>query len=260
MKNKISTLGVKKIILILIFGFFLFWWNVFAWWEVNNSTYITSGWVKKTLTTEQQNDAKAQSAAERGGLADSYTEKVIDNTKVYENNKTWEEKLSIPDWSINSELNTKVDTPLTDSYTKSQLDWISTDWDLEDYTSRQLKRGETSWWETNQSSSEWIQVNVTEKIPGANCDWSDWDYTCTVKPGFKTVMWLMWWIIKYFTYLAALGWVLFIVINWIMLSMWGMWWWSKDEIKKKITMTIWWLILLLLSGLILNAIAPWIYK
>lgn len=151
MLNKISILGVKKIILILVFGFILFWWNVFA-----------------------------------------------------------------------------DDSSTTD-------------------------------WTSSSSSSEWIQVHVSEDIPWAWCVWSPWDYTCTVKPGFKTVMQLMWWIIKYFTYLAALGWVLFIVINWLMLSMWSMGW-NKDEIKKKITMTIGGLILLLLSGLILNAIAPWIYK
>lgn len=112
----------------------------------------------------------------------------------------------------------------------------------------------TSWW-------NWIEVKVTEKIPWASCTpgtWP-WPYTCTVKPGFGTVMQLMGWIIKYFTFLASLGWVLFIVINWVMLSMWGMWW-NKDEIKKRITMTIGWLILLLLSGLILHSIAPWIYQ
>jgi hypothetical protein len=114
---------------------------------------------------------------------------------------------------------------------------------------------------TSSSTSgwNWIEVKVTEKIPWAECDWAPGAYTCTVKPGFGTVMELMWWIIKYFTFLASLGWVLFIVINWIMLSMWGMWW-NKDEIKKRITMTIWWLILLLLSGLILHSIAPWIYQ
>jgi hypothetical protein len=109
-----------------------------------------------------------------------------------------------------------------------------------------------TWW-------NWIEVKVTEKIPWAECDWAPGAYTCTVKPGFGTVMELMWWIIKYFTFLASLGWVLFIVINWVMLSMWGMWW-NKDEIKNRITMTIWWLILLLLSGLILHSIAPWIYQ
>ena len=112
---------------------------------------------------------------------------------------------------------------------------------------------------TMTSSWNWIEVKVTEDIPWAGCTWTDWDYTCTVKPWFGTVMQLMWWIIKYFTFLASLGWVLFIVINWIMLSM-GSFGWSKDEIKKRITMTIGWLILLLLSVLILHSIAPWIYR
>ncbi len=115
------------------------------------------------------------------------------------------------------------------------------------------------WTSSSTSGWNWIEVKVTEKIPWADCEWSAGEYTCTVKPGFGTVMQLMWGIIKYFTFLASLGWVLFIVINWVMLSMWGMWW-NKDEIKKRITMTIWWLILLLLSGLILHSIAPWIYN
>lgn len=251
MLNKISILGVKKIILILVFGFILFWWNVFA-----ETTYEVNDW--KSWLWSANNDSeyqkfRAEQISEANKQSNNYTEKDVDgNTLDYNSegvlikwtdsewNVFYENKI---DWNTNWELNTKVDTSLTDSYTKWQLDWISTN-----------KSDSTS-----SSSSEWIQVHVTEKIPGADCDWSDWDYTCTVQPGFKTVMQLMWWIIKYFTYLSALWWVLFIVINGLMLSMWSMGW-NKDEIKKKITMTIGGLILLLLSGLILNAIAPWIYK
>ncbi|MDD5212981.1 MAG: hypothetical protein PHG82_00930 [Candidatus Gracilibacteria bacterium] len=112
---------------------------------------------------------------------------------------------------------------------------------------------------TGDTGGNGIEVKVTEKIPGAECDGAPGAYTCTVKPGFGTVMQLMGGIIKYFTFLASLGGVLFIVINGLMLSMGGMGG-SKDEIKKRITMTIGGLILLLLSGLILHSIAPWIYQ
>jgi len=113
---------------------------------------------------------------------------------------------------------------------------------------------------------EWVTVIVTEKIPGANCkpdptpkDYT-WTYKCTIKKWFWSIMEMMWKIIKYFTYIAALGWVLFIILNGIMYSM-G---WAepslKDESKKRILWTLTWLILLFLSWVILNLIAPWIYK
>lgn len=108
--------------------------------------------------------------------------------------------------------------------------------------------------------SETIKVKVTEKIPWAWCsdikDTKDNLYTCTIKPGFGTIQIMIWKIIKWFTALAALAWILFIVINWILLSTWWEW---KDEIKKRIIKTLIWLILLLLSWLILSMIAPWIY-
>jgi len=114
---------------------------------------------------------------------------------------------------------------------------------------------------------EWVTVIVTEKIPGANCekewavqDWWTQMYKCTVQKWFWSIMAMMWKIIKYFTYIAALGWVLFIILNGIMYSM-G---WAepslKDESKKRILWTLTWLVLLFLSWVILNLIAPWIYK
>ena len=114
---------------------------------------------------------------------------------------------------------------------------------------------------------EWVTVIVTEKIPGANCEkeWTvqDWEtqmYKCTIQKWFWSIMAMMWKIIKYFTYIAALGWVLFIILNGIMYSM-G---WAepslKDESKKRILWTLTWLVLLFLSWVILNLIAPWIYK
>lgn len=123
---------------------------------------------------------------------------------------------------------------------------------------------------------ELIAVITTEKIPGTNCEklnaaWEvdpDYEakdgetqmYQCYAEKGFKTVMIMMWSIIKYFTYIAALWGVLFIIINGILYSMW----WAepsmKDDAKKRITWTIVWLVLLFLSWVILNLIAPWIYK
>jgi uncharacterized membrane protein YsdA (DUF1294 family) len=66
--------------------------------------------------------------------------------------------------------------------------------------------------------------------------------------------------IKYATMIAALAWVLFIVINWIAISASGVDSSAKEAAKWRITKTIIWLILLLLSGTLLNLIAPWIYQ
>jgi len=120
------------------------------------------------------------------------------------------------------------------------------------------------WFISNTYAESWITVTVTEKIPGADC----WDnkgteenpkYECTVKKWFWSVVSLMWGIIKYFTFLAWLWGVLFIIINGILYSMW----WAepslKDEAKKRIIWTLVWLILLLLSWVILNTLFPWIY-
>ncbi len=123
-------------------------------------------------------------------------------------------------------------------------------------------------WNTyaTDEESKWIKVTVTEKIPWANCEekWKAEDgetqmYECTVKKWFWSVIEMLWKIIKYFTYIAALAWVLFIVVNGIMYSMW----WADDsfktESKKRIIATLIWLAVLMLSWVILNAIAPWIY-
>ena len=109
-----------------------------------------------------------------------------------------------------------------------------------------------------------ITVKVTEKIPWAGCvldtESSKWDskiYKCTIQPWFSTIQIMIGQIVKWFTAIAALAWVLFIVINGIMLSMNGG---EKEKIKGRITQSITWLILLLLSWLILSVIAPWVYR
>lgn len=118
-------------------------------------------------------------------------------------------------------------------------------------------------------------VITTEKVPWASCvpemSWNtSWawpqqpkptgKYECTVWRNFSSVMMFFWDFIKYATFLVWLAWVLFIVINWILYSMWGADDSLKTEAKKKITKTIVWLIVLLLSWIILNLIAPWVYK
>lgn len=105
-----------------------------------------------------------------------------------------------------------------------------------------------------------VSVEVTEPIPWANCSGGGWEYTCNVGTGFSTISQMMWGIIKYFTFIAALWAVLFIVINGILYSMSGMDQSLKDGAKKRIIQTLLGLVLLMLSGVILNAIAPWVYK
>lgn len=106
-----------------------------------------------------------------------------------------------------------------------------------------------------------ITVEVTEKVPGAGCTGpSGGPYKCNLWTGFWSVMSMLWRMIKYFTYIAGLAGVLFIVINGILYSMSGMDAGMKDEAKKRITKTLLGLVVLLLSGLILNMIAPWVYR
>lgn len=125
----------------------------------------------------------------------------------------------------------------------------------------------------DSSTWSWILIKVTEKIPWASCteiksDWTAWKvkewetqmYECSVAKWFASVTEMLWKIIKYFTYIAALWWVLFIIINGILYSMWWIDQWMKDEAKKRIGWTLTWLVLLFLSWMILNLVAPWIYK
>lgn len=110
-----------------------------------------------------------------------------------------------------------------------------------------------------------ITVTVTEKIPGAGCKpekpepWYNWTYECTIEPWFGTVTKMMGSMVKYATFLAGLIWVLFIVYNGIMYSMGWIEQSLKDNAKKRIVQTLIWLVVLLLSWVILNLVAPWIY-
>ena len=118
-------------------------------------------------------------------------------------------------------------------------------------------------WIFQNSYAEWtIAVEVTEKIPWVACSPSENNpklYTCTSERWFGAVMLAMWWILKYFTFLAWIFAVLSLVVGWIMYSMW----WANESLKSTakdyITKSLFGLILLLLSWTILYMIAPWVY-
>jgi Type IV secretion system pilin len=112
------------------------------------------------------------------------------------------------------------------------------------------------------AAGEKIEVRVTEKIPWADCSEPDAKLvvTCQVGKWFSSVMTMMWQMIKYATFIASLGAVLFIVVNGIMYSMSGMDSGLKESAKERIVKTLLGLVVLLLSWVILNAIAPWVYK
>ena len=118
-----------------------------------------------------------------------------------------------------------------------------------------------------------IKVKVTEKMPWMDCPgWNiskdkNWNideknpiYECNVESGFWSVQKMIAGIIKYFTFIAGIAGVLFLVINGVMYSMGWMDPWMKDEAKKRISKTLIWIILLFCSWILLNIIAPWIYK
>ena len=112
-----------------------------------------------------------------------------------------------------------------------------------------------------------IKVKVTEKMPWMKCNdtpvwWTKENpiYECEVESGFWSVQLMIAGIIKYFTFIAGIAGVLFLVINGVMYSMGWMDPWMKDEAKKRISKTLIWLILLFCSWILLNIIAPWIYK
>jgi len=95
----------------------------------------------------------------------------------------------------------------------------------------------------------WSWVSCTKKEP----------YSCSIPKGTTWFQVVMAWIIKFFVFIASLAWVLFIVLNWIMYSMAWLNDSFKTEAKDRITKTLIWVILLLMSWVILNILAPWVY-
>lgn len=128
-------------------------------------------------------------------------------------------------------------------------------------------------WTTNLVQAASSQtVYVTERIPWANCSKdlvvkgnendknAPMYYECKIDWGIAWFYSTLQWIIKYFTFIVVLTWVMFIVINWIAISMSWIDSWAKEAAKWRILKTIWGLVLLLLSWVILNLIAPWVYQ
>ena len=111
-------------------------------------------------------------------------------------------------------------------------------------------------------AAEEITVEVTEKIPGVECEENtkkEGIYNCKVGKWFSSITVMFGKLIRYFTYIVALAWVLFIVINGILYTMSGIDAGLKDTAKKRIVQTLIGLIILLMSWTILYSIAPWIY-
>ncbi len=116
-------------------------------------------------------------------------------------------------------------------------------------------------WFQNSFAAEWSSsvkvkttVDFTNVIPWCDGSW------CTITSWTQWVLNIMWWMIKYATFIIGLLAVLFIVINWILYSMSWVDQSAKDTAKKRIMKTLIWIIILLMSWTILNILAPWIYK
>jgi cytochrome bd-type quinol oxidase subunit 2 len=109
-----------------------------------------------------------------------------------------------------------------------------------------------------------VVVEVTERIPGADCDEgtnttdvTKKKYKCTVEGGFGSVQKILGAIIKYATFITALCGVLMIVYSGIEYAVTND---ADGESKKRIGQVLAGLVLLFLVGFILNTIAPWIYQ
>lgn len=122
--------------------------------------------------------------------------------------------------------------------------------------------------------NEIIMVEVTEKIPWLDCTTTNKDGAdcteeniknkncitkCPVKKWVASFTDILGTIIRYITFLVGLAGVLYIIINGILYSMGWVEQGMKDEAKKRIVQGLIGIVLLLLSGFILNLIAPWVY-
>ena len=119
--------------------------------------------------------------------------------------------------------------------------------------------------QTFANTGSGIKIQVSQKVPWANCEWPVTQsgstlYTCTIQPWFSSIMLMLGNFIKYFTAITALAGVLFLVINGIMLSMWGLDSDAKERTKTFITRTILGLLLLVFSWIFLRILAPWVYN
>lgn len=108
-------------------------------------------------------------------------------------------------------------------------------------------------------SPMWLHCAADQGLDENNKVVETGTFTCHIDTWFASILEVIWQIIKYFTFLTWLAWVLFIIFNWIKLSMAWINAEYEKEAKDNIKKTLFWLILLLLSWLILNFIAPWVY-
>lgn len=131
---------------------------------------------------------------------------------------------------------------------------------------------DTAHWSSTSSSTstpDWpTTVIVTEKIPWLDCWKNIWKsdspedrkYSCTIQPGFWSVMLMVKGLIKYATFLTAIIGVLMLIASGIHLSLSGIDSGAKGKAKEHFAKIIWWLVLLFLIGFVLNTVAPWIYQ
>jgi hypothetical protein len=108
-------------------------------------------------------------------------------------------------------------------------------------------------------------VTVTENVPGANCSLSGGSgtnsrYKCTVGKGFSSVMGMLSGIVKYGTFLITLIGILMIVASGVQISMGGIDASMREDAKTRITHVLTGLAFLFLVSMILNTVAPWVYR
>lgn len=120
-------------------------------------------------------------------------------------------------------------------------------------------------WSTPWKKNTKVVVETTEKIPWAKCrqideTWWVKIYECDVESWLGSVFEILKILIRYFWIIAGLAGVLFIVINGIMISMAWVDSSLKETAKDRMIKTIWGLVLLLMSGIILRILAPWVFS
>ena len=129
-----------------------------------------------------------------------------------------------------------------------------------------ISNAENSGTGTEYSPPANVTVTVWTDVPWANCSMKKDDktggivYVCSVPKSSKWIVAMLWSIIRYATFITWIAGVLFIVINGILYSMWGMDEDLKVKSKERIIKTLTWLIILFSAWYILQLVAPWVYK
>lgn len=107
-------------------------------------------------------------------------------------------------------------------------------------------------------ANDGIEVKVSTDLSPilSSCSWD----TCVVGKWASAFQELAGSLIRYATFIILLFAVLFIVVNGILYSMSWINEWLKSSAKDRIIKMLIGIVLLLLSGFILNTLAPWIYN